>query len=594
MKDRQHSLLGAALTAFVLCLALLPTVAASGVDSLMQIAADTTLTKDHNGQIEVVADNVTLDCADHKVTGSGTGESAGTGISIDSRTGVTVRNCDVSAFWVGIEVRGPNNTFRNNVVARNGMDGIHIASTCESGRCDSSPNPDNNTVDGNTVTDNGRFGIGLGWADNNTIKGNVATGNAEGGISLYDSDSNNVDRNVADDNGTGGGGDGFVLTLSHSNTVTDNEATGNTLNGFGLGDSDHNSFTNNESHRNTKWGFADYSGTGTNTYSENLCIGNLEGGSTPEGLCSESGTITDDGVERLAGSNRFATAAAISASEFASGVPAAYVATGGNFPDALAGGPVAALNGGPILLLSSIPGETAAELTRLHPQKIVILGGTGVVSAVDAAALASFTVGPVERLAGSNRFATAAAISVSEFSPGVPVVYIATGANFPDALAGGPLAAINGGPVLLVNAGSIPAETAGELTRLQPQKIVILGGTGAVSATVETSLDAYTTGPVQRLFGSNRFATAAAISVSQFSPGVDVAYVATGANFPDALAGGPIAGINAGPILLVNRDSIPGATATELARLAPKEIVILGGTGVVSPTVENQLAAFIN
>ena len=330
-----------------------------------------------------------------------------------------------------------------------------------------------------------------------------------------------------------------------------------------------------------------------------VCLGNGAWGFTCSDVSIESNdsmdvALTPSGVERLAGANRFATAAAISASEFDPGVPAAYVATGGNFPDALAGGPVAALNGGPILLLSSIPGATAAELTRLQPQKIVILGGTGVVSAADAAALAAFTAGPVERLSGANRFATAAAISASEFSPGVPVAYVATGANFPDALAGGPVAAINGGPILLVNADSIPAATALELVRLQAQKIVILGGTGVVSDTVATQLAFLTAGAVERLAGANRFATAAAISASQFNPGVDVVYVATGANFPDALAGGPVAGINSGPILPVNQNNIPGATAAELTRLAPKKIVILGGSGVVSIAVETQLAAFIS
>jgi len=116
----------------------------------------------------------------------------------------------------------------------------------------------------------------------------------------------------------------------------------------------------------------------------------------------------------------------------------------------------------------------------------------------------------------------------------------------------------------------------------------------SIPAATAAALTSFTAGPVERLAGANRFATAAAISVSEFSPGVPVVYVAMGANFPDALAGGPVAGINAGPVLLLNRDSIPGATATELARLAPKEIVILGGPGVVSTTVENQLAAFIN
>ena len=93
--------------------------------------------------------------------------------------------------------------------------------------------------------------------------------------------------------------------------------------------------------------------------------------------------------------------------------------------------------------------------------------------------------------------------------------------------------------------------------------------------------------------GPDRFATAAAISASEFGTGVPVAYVATGMNFPDALAGGPVAAINGGPILLVTKDTIPDATATELTRLAPQEIVILGGTGVVSIGLEAQLALYI-
>ena len=72
-----------------------------------------------------------------------------------------------------------------------------------------------------------------------------------------------------------------------------------------------------------------------------------------------------------------------------------------------------------------------------------------------------------------------------------------------------------------------------------------------------------------------------------------MAYVAIGENFPDALAGGPVAGLNQGPILLVTKHTIPGPTATELDRLNPKSIVILGGVGVVSSAVETQLAAFV-
>ncbi len=88
-------------------------------------------------------------------------------------------------------------------------------------------------------------------------------------------------------------------------------------------------------------------------------------------------------------------------------------------------------------------------------------------------------------------------------------------------------------------------------------------------------------------------ATAAAITSDTFTPGVAVAYVATGTNFPDALAGGPAAALEDGPVMLVTRDAIPAATASELTRLKPKRIVVLGSTVVVSDAVKNSLAAYV-
>jgi spore germination protein YaaH len=90
----------------------------------------------------------------------------------------------------------------------------------------------------------------------------------------------------------------------------------------------------------------------------------------------------------------------------------------------------------------------------------------------------------VNRIAGGDRYSTAAYISASTFAPGAPVVYVATGLNFPDALAGAAVAGSQGAPILLVAPGSIPAVTAAELARLQPGRIVVLGGTGVVSEAV--------------------------------------------------------------------------------------------------------------
>ena len=80
------------------------------------------------------------------------------------------------------------------------------------------------------------------------------------------------------------------------------------------------------------------------------------------------------------------------------------------------------------------------------------------------------------------------------------------------------------------------------------------------------------------------------------TPGMDVriVYVATGENFPDALGAGPAAASFQAPILLVGKNSIPEPTRVELQRLKPDEIVIAGGTAVISPSVEAQLGAYAN
>ena len=144
----------------------------------------------------------------------------------------------------------------------------------------------------------------------------------------------------------------------------------------------------------------------------------------------------------------------------------------------------------------AINAATAAELTRLKPQKIVVLGGTGAVSDAVLNALKSYaTGGNVVRYAGASRFATAADISAHTFGTGVDVAYVANAYNFPDALAGAAAAGTVAGPVLLVGpTGAINAATAAELTRLKPQKIVVLGGTGVVSEAVKTALASYAAG----------------------------------------------------------------------------------------------------
>lgn len=299
-------------------------------------------------------------------------------------------------------------------------------------------------------------------------------------------------------------------------------------------------------------------------------------------------------VSRVAGSDRYATAAAVSAAAYPSGATDVLVATGSDFPDALAGGAVAGRLGMPVLLTgrTTLPAATRAELTRLHPQRIWVVGGTGAVDAAVLSALRPYaSSGQVTRVAGSDRYATAAAVSSRWYAPGVSSVLVATGADFADALAGTPAAAVTDAPLLLVGRDRIPPSAAAELARLDPQRIHVLGGTGAVSAAVATSLGGYTTGPVVRLAGADRYATAQAVG-RRFFTTADV-WVASGATFPDALAGGAAAGSAGASLVMAAPSSLPETSGQELLRLAPDRATLVGGTGALTPGVAGAVARLL-
>jgi putative cell wall-binding protein len=202
----------------------------------------------------------------------------------------------------------------------------------------------------------------------------------------------------------------------------------------------------------------------------------------------------------------------------------------------------------------------------------------------------------VERVAGTNRYRTAVEISKKAFAPygSADVVYVATGLGFADALAAAPAAAAGNGPVLLVPGTSLPQEVADEILRLTPYRVVVVGGTSVVSDAVLTALDALQDGDiVERIAGTNRYNTAVAISEDAFPGGSEFAYIATGLNFPDALAGAAAAGARGAPVLLVPGSSLPAEVSAEITRLGAQIIVILGGTGVVSTGVEDALKTLI-
>lgn len=183
-----------------------------------------------------------------------------------------------------------------------------------------------------------------------------------------------------------------------------------------------------------------------------------------------------------------------------------------------------------------------------------------------------------DRYAGSDRYNTA--ISVASAFGTSDVVYLSRGDSQADAVAGGKLP---GGPLLLVNdSPTVQKNVAEAITKLKATKVVVLGGTGAVSDAAVKAVAGNAL--VTRLAGANRFETAAEISKNLFPSGKTSAkvYLANGMTLVDALVGGTMT--DNAPILLTDGSgTLPAATLREIKRLKPSEVVALGGEGAVLP-----------
>lgn len=265
-----------------------------------------------------------------------------------------------------------------------------------------------------------------------------------------------------------------------------------------------------------------------------------------------------DGVTRLAGDTRITTAIEVSRALYGDGTAdVAVVARSDNFADALAGGPLAVQESGPLLLTppDGLAPEVATELTRVLPPGSIVhlLGGPVALSegVADAVAAAGFVV---RRHAGADRYATAVAIA-DELTT-VDTIFLADGQKFPDALAASAVAGANRGAVLLTAGETLPDAT---ITRLASHTgaVIAVGGPAARAAP-----------QADGLIGDDRFATAVMLA-DRFAPRSPTVAIASGVNFPDALAGGVQAALEGAPLLLSRPDAVPEATAASLRRRQP-------------------------
>lgn len=301
---------------------------------------------------------------------------------------------------------------------------------------------------------------------------------------------------------------------------------------------------------------------------------------SPTGTVSPAATTT-----RLYGADRYVTSIQISKDSYPTGAPTVYVAVGSSFPDGLAAAPAAARAGGPLLLTPStgLPSNVRDEIRRLAPERIVIVGGTGVIPTAVADQLR--TLAPsVRRDSGADRYETANAIARAGFPEGASIAFVASGANFPDALAASAAAGALRGPIILVPPGSksMPQPTRELLRDLGVRTVILVGGSGVLpgGSFVDSIRSVSTVNSVQRQGGADRYATAAAINAYAF-PTTTSAFIASGTNFPDALSAAAAAGARGAALHLSPGTCLPGASAGHLASAGVMQVTIVGGPTII-------------
>lgn len=262
-------------------------------------------------------------------------------------------------------------------------------------------------------------------------------------------------------------------------------------------------------------------------------------------------------TNRVAGPDRYGTSLTVAQTYFPQ-AKTVYVATGKNFPDALAATPLAAKDQAPILLIGDALTQAQLDYIQKLKPRVVILGGLGVISGEIQAKLSVVT--STERIAGRDRYETA--MMIAQRYGAANEVYVADGRGYADALAGGVLAARNQAPLVLTAPGhQIKVESV--------SGTVVIGGPGAVPESLLTTLP-----NPRRIYGANRFETSQRILEAKPSKAL---FMVSGYNFADALSISPVAAINDQPLLLTPKN------CTWFIPQVP--VTLVGGSGVLDDTV---------
>lgn len=298
---------------------------------------------------------------------------------------------------------------------------------------------------------------------------------------------------------------------------------------------------------------------------------------------------------RLAGPDRYATSVAASVAGWPTGADTVLVASGDGWPDSLAAAPLSGALDAPVLLTSSsqlVP-SVAGEISRLSPERVILLGGENALSptvATAAAGAASIETSAVTRIAGRDRYQTAALIAET-VGADAGTVMVVSGEAYPDAVSASAYAAINSAPILLTRTRSLSDEVSSFLAAHSQEvtRAVVVGGPVVVSQATVDSLSSRVT--VDWLWGADRYATNRRVVERYWPTGRIDPIVATATNFPDALVAGPLGAKRGQPVILCGHTFLAGTTREWVMHNTDRigSFTMIGGTSALSNLLEWEL-----
>jgi len=320
-----------------------------------------------------------------------------------------------------------------------------------------------------------------------------------------------------------------------------------------------------------------------------VTVKTADGGKTA--TCVVTVTAATPTVTRIAGQNRYSTAVAVAKKGWTTS-DTVLLSYSMNYPDALAGVSLAAIKNAPILLtdIASTPTATMDEIKALKAKNVILLGGTGAISAAQESALKKLGYN-VARYSGVDRFGTAASIgNAVERAGGSKTAVLTTGMAFPDALVMGPYAGMNKMPVIFTDKDVLPAATQSFITSNGITKIFLVNDGNNVSAAVISKVKSLEgAGNVTVITATVRYDLSAKVATQYKGSFANGVACATGADFPDALTGGALAAKMRYPVLLLNPSGVAAAEKSYVKSLIGPSIYVFGGTGTVTDQILQSL-----